>query len=179
MHPLDTPMSAPLAALPDDARVWVFAADRPLDAAARAAVRARVAAFTSGWRSHGRPVAAGAAWAADGVLAVGGAISPEEMNAGVSGCGIDAMTHAVEQAAADAGFEWLGGLSVVYFDGAEPRAAERPTFRRLAREGAVGPGTPVLDLTATTVGELRARGVVRPAAEAWHGRAFGLAAAHG
>lgn len=167
----------PLAALPDDARVWLFAADRPLDADTRTAVLERVRAFTSGWHSHGRPVAAEAAWAGEGVLAVGGALSPEELNAGVSGCGIDAMTHAVEQAAA--GFGWLGALSVVYLDGDEPRVVERTAFRRLAREGAVGPDTPVLDLTATTVGELHAHGVVRPAAQAWHGRAFGLAAAHG
>ncbi|HLA63509.1 MAG TPA: hypothetical protein VK610_03730 [Rhodothermales bacterium] len=166
-----------LPTLPDDARLWLFVADRPLGDDARATLLDQTHAFTTGWRSHGRPVRAEAAWVAPGVLAVGGAISPEELNAGVSGCGIDAMTRLVEKAAEAAGFAWAGGLTVAYLDGGTPQVVERAAFRRMAREGAVGPETPVIDVTAATVGELRARGVVRPAAEAWHGRTFGLASA--
>jgi hypothetical protein len=161
-----------LAPLPDDARLWLFAADRALDAGEQAALLARVRPFVASWRSHGRPVAAAAEVLDGRVLAVGGAITPEELNAGVSGCGIDAMTHAVDEAATTLGVGWLGGLDVAYRDGEALRVVPRAEFRRLARAGGVTPETPVLDLTAPTVGEVRARGVVRPAAEAWHGRTF-------
>ena len=161
-----------LRSLPGDARVWLFAADRDLDATAGETLVEQVRRFTEGWQSHGRPVAAAAELVHDRVLAVAGAISTAELNAGVSGCGIDAMTHAVDAAAEALGIRWLEGLDVAYHDGSAWRVAQRGEFRSLARAGAVTPETMVLDLTADTVEALRACGVARPASEAWHGVAF-------
>ena len=158
-------------ALPDAARVWLFAADAPVSDGALARVRA----FLPTWASHGRPVTASADRVADSVLAVAAVISAEDLNAGVSGCGIDAMTHAVEAAFAEAGLAQASPLEVSYRDASGAwQSVPRSAFRRLAREGAVDGQTPVVDLTATDLGALRARGAVRPAAEAWHGAAFGL-----
>ena len=55
-------------------------------------------------------------------------------------------------------------------------SASRPDFRAATKAGHADGTTPVLDLTATTLGELRGRGLVRPAGESWHGRAFRLTA---
>ncbi len=157
--------------LPDDARLWLFAASGPVPDAALAQVRA----FLPTWASHGRAVTAHAERASDSVLAVAALISPEEFNAGVSGCGIDAMTHAVEAAFEASGLAQASPLAVSYRDASGAwQSVSRSTFRRLAREGTVGAHTEVLDLTTTDLGALRARGVVRPAAQAWHGVAFGL-----
>ena len=162
-----------LPTLPDDARLWLFAFDGPADG-----VLPAVRAWLPSWASHGRPVTADAALVHDRVLAVGAMISTAELNAGVSGCGVDAMQHAVEAAAAGAGRALLPALLIGWQDrdGAW-QASGRPAFRRAVADGAVGPATLVLDLTATTVGALRETGVVRPAAEAWTGRLFGLVAA--
>jgi hypothetical protein len=98
------------------------------------------------------------------------------VNAGVSGCGIDKLQHAVEDAAGAAGFAWVAPLDVLYRDDAgEVRTLSRPAFRDLARAGAVHGGTPVFDLTLRTVGALRTEGIEHPAARRWHGRTFGLA----
>lgn len=160
--------------LPDAARVWLCAASGPIPASALDAVRA----FLPTWASHGRPVTAEATVIADSVLVVAAVISSEEMNAGVSGCGIDAMSHAVETAFSDSGLTQASPLAVTYRDarGAWATVA-RPVFRRLAKDGEVDGDTPVLDLTSTDLSTLRASGVERPAAEAWHGRAFGLGVA--
>lgn len=162
-----------LAPLPDSARLWLFAADRDLTDAEARALLERVRTFTAGWTSHGRPVASDAEVLDGRVLAVGATITEAEMNAGVSGCGIDKLQHAVEAAAKAGGFAWAGALDVLYRD-ADGRwqSAPRGAFRRLAREGTATAATPVLDLTHTTVGALRSHGVARPAGEAWHGRAF-------
>lgn len=160
-----------LAPLPDAARVWLFALDGPADSALPA-----VAAWLPSWTSHGRPVAARAEVVAERVLAVGAVISPEELNAGVSGCGIDAMRHAVEQAIAQAGLTLTPALSVTYCDaGGAWQTVARPAFRQQVASGAVTPATLVADVTPDTVGALRADGAVRPAADAWTGRVFGLA----
>lgn len=171
-----------LTALPDSARAWVFAAlggaDRLGDE-----LHAAVHEFTRHWTSHGRPVPADAADATPAgfpgaVLVVAAQLSDDEVNAGVSGCGIDAMQHALDAAVAAGGAELASPLSVAYrdADGAW-QVVPRPAFRALARSGRVDGETRVLDLTATTLGQLRAGGVERAAAAAWHGRAFRLAPA--
>lgn len=158
--------------LPPSARLWLFALDGPVPESLLADVRA----FCDGWASHGRPVRAEADALADDVLAVAALISDAEFNAGVSGCGIDAMQRAVEAAAERHGLALAPALAVTYRDDAGAwQTVARPAFRRLVREGAAGLDTRVLDLTPATVGALVAvGGVERPAGEAWHGHAFGL-----
>ena len=56
--------------MPDRARLWVFASERPLPAHERAALLARVDGFLSRWKAHGAPLAAGRAWLHDRFLAV-------------------------------------------------------------------------------------------------------------
>src|SRR5690606_5853449 len=178
-YPLPDPMPklppGLLAPPPDAAPPWLSAAGRDLAAADAAALLARVRAFTAGWTCHARPGPAAAALLLSRVLAVGAAVDESEVNAGVSGCGIDAMQHAVEAAAEAGGFAWLPPLAVLYRDDEGAlQAVPRPDFRRLVRDGVVNAGTPVLDLTPTTVGALRAGGVERAAGRSWHGRVFGL-----
>ena len=138
--------------LPDEARVWLFAADRDLTGDAAVAVLGPVREYVQGWTSHGRPVDAAAEIIEGRVLAVAGVISADELNAGVSGCGIDAMTRAVDAAAAAAGVRWMPGLDVAYRSGDAWRVVSRQEFRWLARDGVVTPRTRVLDLTPATLG---------------------------
>ncbi|HEX9952416.1 MAG TPA: hypothetical protein VGB53_11650 [Rubricoccaceae bacterium] len=137
-----------------------------------------VRAFCHTWTSHGRRVHATADVLAGRVLAVAAVISEAEMNGGVSGCGIDAMQHAVEEAAARHGLGLTSPLSVTYRDAAGAwQSVPRSAFRALLARGAAGPETPVLDLTPTTLGALDA-GVERLAGETWHAAAFNLDAPH-
>ena len=170
--------------LPDAARVWLFPLDRTLNAAATDVLRESLAGWLSSWTSHGRPVRAEADVLEGRVLAVGAVISLEERtrplgaaNAGVSGCGIDTMERAVASAMEAAGVGLASALGVTTrdADGAWTTLS-RPAFRRLVRDGEADARTRVLDVTAETVGTLRERGVERAAGEAWHARAFRLAA---
>ena len=164
-----------LDALPDSARVWLVA----LDGDAPAALLADVRAFCDAWTSHGRPVAAAADALAGGrVVAVAALISEADVNAGVSGCGIDAMQRAVETAAQAHDLAVAPALSVTYRGADGWKTASRPAFRRLVRSGEVGAETRVLDLTPTALGALRAAGgAERAAGEAWHATAFQMRAA--
>ena len=160
--------------LPPSARVWLFAADAPISDAALQSVRQ----WLPSWTSHARPVTAAAEGLSERILAVAAVITPEDLNAGVSGCGIDSMTHAVEQTFAAHGLAQVPALAVLFREAGEWQTAARPAFRQLARDGRVDGTTPVLDLTPNDLATLRADGVERPAAETWHGRVFrlGLAA---
>lgn len=154
--------------LPDSARLWIFTADRPLSNAVADTLRERVDAFLTEWASHGRAVPGDAAVLHDRFLAVAA-----HLEGGVSGCGIDSMTHAIEEIASDLGFTWLDGLHVAYRDeNGDVQAVPRPAFRGLVRDGAVTAETPVFVTTLDTLGDLRTGGLERPAAEAWHARVF-------
>ena len=164
-NPYPAPMSF---SLPDSARLWIFTADRTLSPAETTALTERVDEFLAEWASHGRAVSGEATVLHGRFLVV-----TAHLDGGVSGCGIDSMTHAVEEIAADLGFGWLDGLHVAYRDeGGDVQAVPRPAFRTLVRDGAVTAETPVFVTTLDTLGALRADDLERPAAEAWHARVF-------
>ena len=166
-----------LDSLSDAARLWLVPLDRTLDAAEADALRQSVADWLPSWQSHGRPVRAEAAVLAGRALAVGAVISEADLNAGVSGCGIDAMEHAVAAALEAHSVARAPALSVLYRDAAGAwQSLPRPAFRRLVRSGDAGPETVLLDVTAATVGDLRDGGVERHARDTWAARAFALAA---
>lgn len=165
---------------PDDARLWLFATDRDLADSHRGSVHEAMKTFALNWRSHGRPVVADAALIEGRVLAVVALLAEGEVNAGVSGCGIDSLQNAVDAVAKALDFEWASGLDVVYRDSTGAvQSVSRPSFRGLAQDGSVSATTPVFDLTLTTLGALRQDGVERPAHSSWHGRVFRFAAPAG
>jgi hypothetical protein len=156
--------------LPDDARLWVFTANRTLSDGEEARLRDLLDPFIAQWTSHGRSVPGGAVVYERRFALVGA-----HLQGGVSGCGIDSLVHAVEAAGAEIGVEWVDGLNVVFRDAdGAIRVLPRPAFRQLARDGAVTAATRVFDTTVGTVGALRRDGLERPAGSTWHGRAFRL-----
>jgi hypothetical protein len=162
----------PFDRLPDDARLWVFAADRTLSHAERESLLAGVEAFLNGWAAHGAPVCGSAALREDRFLLV----AADERATGVSGCSTDALFRALGAAEDALGCSLRDGGLVFWRDGAgEVRADARPAFRARVAAGEVRADTPVFDTTIATVGALRDGGWERPLAAGWHGRAFAVA----
>jgi hypothetical protein len=158
-------------ALPDDADVWMYAADRPLDAEDQRLLTIALDDLLETWSSHGRKVSGAYAVLSDRLLV----ISAHVANGSISGCGIDKSLHVLDPLARERGFEWVDGLSVVYRSGTgEFETCTRSEFRTLASGGDVNADTPVVDLSVGTLEALRAGGVERPAGTSWHGRAFDL-----
>lgn len=160
------------SSFPHTARLWVYAADAPLDEATAATIHEQLDAFMDDWTSHGRPVE-GAAHIEEGRFIL---IAATIHGGDISGCGIDASVHAVEQAAQAAGIAWIPSLHVIYRDAeGQVQHVSRSAFRALAEEGTVTADTPVFDPSITTVGALRAGAFEQRAGDAWHARAFDLA----
>jgi hypothetical protein len=156
----------PFSALPDDARVWVFAAADPVRGAGAEALLARVDDFLAAWAAHGVPLRCARDWRDDRFLAVGVDQSVE----GASGCSIDGMFRALRTLEPTLGTTLLGGGRVYWRDAAgEVQVAERERFG--ARAGG-DPALPVFDTTVTTAGDWRAR-FERPLAQSWHAQLVG------
>jgi hypothetical protein len=158
----------PFDALPDDARIWVFAAERPLQVAERETLLGEVDRFLDTWAAHGMPLTCGRDLRYDRFVLVG----VDEKAAGVSGCSIDALTRILRQHERGLGISLLDNGPVHYRTSDGIARVARGEFRRLAEAGEVTPETTVFDNTVATLGAVRTGKWETAARSAWHGRAF-------
>ena len=156
-----------LAGLPDEARLWCFAADRSLSPADATVLDERMEAFLGGWRAHAQDLRVGFELRESRFLLV----AVDERQAAASGCSIDALTGQLRELETDIGVGLIDGAAIWYRDPAgNIQMVSRPDFRRLGEEGSVGVETPVFDLTLIAIGQLRDGGFEVPARDSWHGR---------
>ena len=160
-------------ALPSDARLWVFAADRVLTADERERLLSAVDAFLAQWKAHGHPLTVAREWKYDRFLLVG----VDEASAGASGCSIDAMLRTLSELERALQVQLLDHGPVLFRRGDAIERLPRPQFAQLARAGEVSADTVVFNNTVTRVGELREGRWETPARASWHAKAFGLGAA--
>ena len=156
----------PFETLPDDARVWVFGSDRPLDDNAAARLLAEVDRFLAHWHAHGHPLSSARAWQDDRFLTV----AVDQRTAGASGCSIDGLYRALRALESALGVQMLGGGGIFYRDASGTVAyASRAEFAQLAAAGAVDLDTHVFDLSVDSLGAWRER-FEAPAHAGWHAR---------
>ena len=150
--------------LPADARVWVFAAANPVGAPASERLLHAVDDFLEDWNAHGSPLVCGRDWRDDHFLAVG----VDQSTAGASGCSIDGLFRTLARLEPELGTTMLGGGRVYYRDAdGSVMVTTRKAFNELARDGRVGPDTPVFDTSLTTASAWREH-FERPARASWH-----------
>ena len=154
--------------LPDDARLWIFPAERPLSEAEQAQLLTEVDRFIGQWGAHDVPLIAARELRYDRFLFV----AVDQRNTGPSGCSIDALfrqTQALEQ---EIGIELVNHAPVVFRQGSAIERVPRDRFAELATTGKVNFETTVFDNTLTSVGDLRAGRWETRLANSWHARAF-------
>ncbi|HHP7239238.1 hypothetical protein [Longibacter sp.] len=155
--------------LPDKARLWIYTAADPLSEAEQSEVLDRLEGFMDSWTSHNRPVQARAAIQDDRFVILAATVADGD----VSGCGIDASVHAVDEVASDLGIAWASPLDVLYRDvEGLVHSVSRADFRQHVSDNRVDTSTPVFDPSITTLGALRDGEFEQPAGAAWHARVF-------
>jgi hypothetical protein len=155
--------------LPDEARLWIFGASRGLRPEESAVVLARVDEFLAGWNAHGRPVVGSRDLRLDQFLLV----AADERATGVSGCSIDSLYRVLTELERELEVGLLDSSLVFYRDAeGTVRAASRPDFRELVRDGAIDEDTPVFDNTVRRLGDVRMERWEKPLHASWHANAF-------
>lgn len=159
--------SSPLASLEAfaDAPCLIYPASRSLEASEAAALLAELDAFLADWASHGSPVTGAAALLENRFVIV--AHKPMD----IAGCSRDSLLFFMNQAGAKRGLQWVGGARVFYkeADGAVADV-DRPTFRKLAAEGSVGPDTIVFDTTVRETAGILNGTFALAARGSWHAK---------
>src|SRR5688572_14360081 len=141
--------------LSNDAHVWIFGISPSLDAAKSDALLRTVNAFLDDWAAHGVPIK-GAAEVREGSFLIVAADEQREK----SGCSIDRMFGTLKQLERDLGVQILDSNRVFFREGDGIRAVERGSFKSSATSD-----TPVFDVLAERLGEVRAGAWEKPAAD--------------
>jgi hypothetical protein len=149
----------PFDSLPDDARLWVFAASEPVSGERAGRLLAAVDAWLADWKAHGEPLTCARDWRDGRFLAIG----VDQSTAGASGCSIDALFRVFKEVQANDGPSMLGGGRVFYCDaGGQVVAQSRTECAKSAT-----PETRVFDTSVTTAGAYRSS-FEKSARDSWH-----------
>ena len=150
--------------LPDDARLWVFAASEPLKGDKAQQMLAVVDTWLSDWKAHGEPLTCGRDWRDERFLAIG----VDQSTAGASGCSIDALFKVFQKVQSSTGTTMLVGGRVFYRD-REGRieTSDRNSFSARAASGEVDADTIVFDTSVTSAAAYRTS-FTRRAGDSWH-----------
>jgi hypothetical protein len=141
------------AALPDSARIWIFASDTPLTGAAADTLLAAVDHFLSGWKAHGVPLTCARDWRDGRFLAIGVDVTAES----ASGCSIDGLFRTLREIEREVGTRLVGGGRVFYRTRSGIQTATRDEFVERIRAGDIAWETPVFDTSVTEVADWRSR----------------------
>ena len=154
--------------LPDNARLWVFAASRPLNGDEEQRFLASVDTFLRAWNAHRVPLTVGRDWRYAQFLLIG----VDETASGVSGCSVDALVHRLSELEGELDVTLTANAPVWYRDNGTIACVPRDEFKRRVERGVVQLDTAVFDNTIQDVGALRAGRWEVPARDSWHAKAF-------
>ena len=150
-------------ALPPNARVWVFASDRPLGRDESEVLLEEVDRFLDQWKAHGAPLRSAREWRDDRFLVVG--VDPTAEQA--SGCSIDGLFRALRALEGPLSTVLVAGGRVFYRD---PKGSVRMQPRRevptMTERGHLTADTPVFDTSLTDAMSYRERFEL-PARDSW------------
>lgn len=149
--------------LPEHARVWVFASDRPLTKDESSTLLGEVDQFLSNWKAHGAALRSAREWRDDRFLAIG--VDPTAEQA--SGCSIDGLFRGLQALERALATGLVAGGRVFYRDAkGAPQLALRKDVASLYAKGVITEDTPVFDTSITDAKAWRER-FVKPARESW------------
>lgn len=160
-------MLVPFENLPDDARVWIYQANRPFTATELEAIAPKAADFLNHWTAHGSNLHAGVIFPYNRFIVIG----LDQEIAGATGCSIDASVRFIQSIEKAHNIDLLDKMNVTYKNGEYLAHKELNDFKKMAKDKSVTAKTIVFNNLVATVGEFKEFWEV-PAAESWHARFF-------
>jgi hypothetical protein len=154
--------------VPDNARAWVIGIDRPLARDEQELVRLRLTSFFEKWTAHGRPVVARSDVVLDRFILIAAFVPGDD----VSGCGIDASVHEIDNISELVGFSRAPVLDIFFLDGPAVKSVSRQEFAHLVHSGTVRSDTTVFDTSVSMARDLKQGRFVLPFSESWHASVF-------
>lgn len=144
--------------LSNDAHIWIFGISPSLDPRQSEILLGRVDAFLEQWASHGTPIRAARELREGSFLVIAADERTDK-----SGCSIDSMFGTLKRLERELNVQILDSNRIFLRESGAVRAVPRGDFR-----GAANSDTPVFDVTAERLGEIRTGAWERRAGDSWH-----------
>ncbi|MAU16741.1 MAG: ABC transporter ATPase [Muricauda sp.] len=151
--------------LPDNARIWIYQANRSFTDAEIDELQASVAEFLKEWTAHGSHLHAGFEIRYKRFIVIG----LDQTNASASGCSIDASVRFIQSLEKKYNVELLDRMNVSFKQGEYIAYKPLKDFKKLAKAKSVSPNTIVFNNLVATKQEYLENWEV-PASESWHSR---------
>ncbi|GAB2570064.1 hypothetical protein [Spirosoma areae] len=153
--------------LPDNARVWVYQANRSLTESEVKTIEKSLQPALSQWVAHGQPLLASAQVIDNRFVVVG---VDEGYNL-PSGCSIDASVRTIREIGNQATIDFFDRSAAIQLVDGSVQTFALPAIKAAVTEGVITPDTTVLNTLVKTKSEFLAHWHIR-AADSWLKRYF-------
>ncbi len=162
-------MHIPFTNFPDTARVWIYAATRPLTLEEQEYTSASLQNFVAEWRAHGTKLNADFTLLHRRFIVI--AVDEDQQDA--TGCSIDACVHEVQHIGKALGIDFFNRMQVVYRDETNNMVVSCTIaeLKEMIANHDFPDTTPVYDCSITSLGQLR-HAWEKPANQTWLAKYF-------
>lgn len=155
-----------LNSIASDSRIWIYGAERALNADETKLVRTQIQEFVVDWVSHRNELKAAADLLHDRFLV----IAVDESQAEASGCSIDGSVNKIKEIGAEISVDFFNRMRFSYRDAQNNiQTVSKDEFKDLYHSGKLPNDTIVFDTLIKEVGELH-QIFERPLEDSWHSR---------
>lgn len=151
--------------LPENARIWIYQANRKLSDDEIHFISEKTQLFLEQWTAHGSDLEAGFEIKYHRFIIIG--LNQEKATA--TGCSIDASVHFIQSLEKALGVELLDKMNVTFYNGDFIAHKSLSDFRKMAKARSVSKNTIVFNNLVQTKAEYLENWEV-PAKDSWHNR---------
>ncbi|WP_299547540.1 ABC transporter ATPase [Seonamhaeicola sp.] len=151
--------------LPEEARVWIYQANRSFTDEEIAEIESKLDTFIENWTAHGGDLHSGYLIKYKRFIVIG---LNQSLNA-ATGCSIDASVHFIQQLEKAYNVDLMDKMNVSYKQGEYIAYKSLADFKKMAKDRAVSKNTIVFNNLVTNIAEFNENWEV-PASESWHSR---------
>lgn len=151
--------------LPDDARIWIYQANRKLTDEEVTEMEKELSEFITQWTAHGATLEGGFEIRYNRFIVIG----LNQASVAASGCSIDASVHFIQSLEKKYDVDLLDKMNVTYYNGNYIAHKSLADFRKMAKNKSVSKNTVVFNNLVNTKEEYLENWEV-PAHQSWHGR---------
>jgi hypothetical protein len=152
-------------------RIWIYQANRKLNAEEAETLLREMDKFTEHWTAHGKQLAAQALLRYNQFLII-------RFNEGLvkaTGCSIDKSTDTLKQVQKELGLDFFDRMLIAYRDAEGIKTVSRTEFEKLIESGKVNENTIVFNNMVASSQELETNWEI-PFKDSWHAQVFQLEA---
>lgn len=146
-------MLIPFEEMPDNARLWIYQAERKLTSEEVQFVEANTESFLNQWQAHGQDLKASFQLAYDQFLI----ISVDESFSQASGCSIDASVHLIKALENELKISFMTTSQVAFLQDEEISLYPFNQLKTQVTNSVIKPETLVFDNTVQNVAEFKTR----------------------